>query len=104
VPDEIDCLSPHFHHQYAGYKNKGDTKNVCVTSLFDALRHSRRPIIDTIADMNPSPVSASNLKRDLKARHLMMIAIGGAIGTGFSSHPARLSRNRVRAARCCLIF
>lgn len=47
---------------------------------------------------------APTLRRELKARHLTMIAIGGSIGTGLSLHLVQLFLQRVLAARCSLIF
>ncbi|WP_416980744.1 amino acid permease [Streptomyces sp. T028] len=35
-----------------------------------------------MASVNPEAYEKENLKRDLKSRHIQMIAIGGAIGTG----------------------
>ncbi|CDL52852.1 Lysine-specific permease [Klebsiella pneumoniae ISC21] len=48
---------------------------------------------------------APTLRRELKARHLTMIAIGGSIGTGLFLLPlAQPFRKQVPAGRCCLIF
>ena len=47
---------------------------------------------------------APTLRRELKARHLTMIAIGGSIGTGlFVASGATISAAGP-AARCSLIF
>ncbi len=40
------------------------------------------------------------LRRELKARHLAMIAIGGSIGTGLLSLPVPLLPRPVPAGRC----
>lgn len=47
------------------------------------MKNMARRIIQPTGDYHSTPEAASTrLHRDLKARHITMIAIGGAIGTG----------------------
>ncbi len=47
---------------------------------------------------------APALRRELKARHLTMIAIGGSIGTGLLSHQAQPFPQQAPAGRYSPIF
>lgn len=44
--------------------------------------------------------SSGNFKRTMKARHLIMLSLGGVIGTGLFYNTGVSLPRRVRSARC----